>query len=263
MAFYSVNFCYDGIPASEYGLRISSLSDQGESVGASVELITQDIYRRPSVYLLGVKQTPALNIPISITVKDELSAEQASSISRWLFGQNTYKKLQILQPDMENIYYNCIFQNPSLIKIGNITRGFTATAVCDSPFAWEYPKREAFEFNDYSVYNSIRINNSSDSSDYYYPKMEVRANIFGGFLEIINETDNNRVFGINNLQPYEELIIDNNLQTITNSLYVNRIGTLESYGYKWFRYVPNANHLMVRGNIDYLAFINTFPKKIS
>ena len=84
MAFYGVNFIYDGIPASEYGLRISSLSEQGESVGASVELITQDIYRRPTVYLLGVKQTPVLSIPISVTVKDELTASQSSVISHCL-----------------------------------------------------------------------------------------------------------------------------------------------------------------------------------
>lgn len=263
MGFYALNFIYDGIPASDYGLRISSLSDQGESVGASVELITQDIYRRPSVYLLGVKQTPVLNIPVTITVKEELSASQSSAISRWLFGQSTYKKLQIIQPDMEYLYYNCIFQNPSLIKVGNITRGFNATAVCDSPFAWEYPKKEVYTFNDYSVYKNITVNNTSDSSDYYYPKMEVRANIFGGFLEIINESDKSRVFGISDLQPMEELIIDNSLQTITNTADVNRISTLEGYGYKWFRYVPNANYLTVRGNIDYLAFISTFPKKIS
>ena len=263
MAFYGYNFIYDGIPASEYGLRISSLSDQGESVGAGVELINQDIYRRHKVYLLGVKQTPVLSIPFSITVKDELSASQSSAISRWLFGRDSYKKLQILQPDMEDIYFNCIFQNNSLIKVGNITRGYTATAVCDSPFAWQYPKKEIFTFDNYSVYENILINNTSDVSDYYYPKMEVRANIFGGSLEITNISDNNRVFGISGLEPNEGLVIDNNLQSITNTADENRIDSLVSYSYKWFRLVPGANYLTIRGNISYLAFINTFPKKIS
>lgn len=261
--FYASNFIYDGIPASEYGLRISSLTEQEESVGANAELITQNIYRRPNIYLLGVKQSEALNIPISVTVEGELTADQSSAISRWLFGRESYKKLQILQPDMENIYFNCIFLNPSLIKIGNITRGFTATAVCDSPFAWEYPKKEMFTFDDYSVYENILVNNTSDSSDYYYPKMEVRANIFGGFLEIINNTDKKRVFGISDLQPNEALIVDNNLQTITNTSYENRIDSLIYYGYKWFRFVPGGNNLTIRGNISYLTFINSFPKKIS
>lgn len=263
MTFYGYNFIYDGIPASEYGLRISSLSEQGESVGASVELISQDIYRRPNAYLLGVKQTPVLSIPFSITVENELTASQASVISRWLFGRESYKKLQILQPDMENVYFNCIFQNPSLIKIGNITRGFTATAVCDSPFAWEYPKKEIFTYDNYSVYENVLINNTSDSSDYYYPKMEVRANIFGGSLEITNISDNNRVFGISSLEPNEGLLIDNSFQTITNTADENRIDSLVYYNYKWFRFIPGANYLTIRGNISYLAFINTFPKKIS
>jgi len=263
MAFYAYNFIYDGIPASEYGLRISSLSEQEETLGASTELITQDIYRRPNVYLLGVKQTPVLSIPISVTVKGELTAEQSSAISRWLFGRESYKKLQILQPDMENIYFNCIFQNPSLIKVGNITRGFTAIAVCDSPFAWEYPKKEMFTFDNYSVYENILVNNTSDSSDYYYPKMEIRTNIFGGFIEIINASDKNRMWGASDLGPNESLIVDNNLQTIVNTADENRIDSLIYYGYKWFRFVPGANYLTIKGNVSYLAFINTFPKKIS
>lgn len=263
MAFYASNFIYDGKPGSEYGLRISSLSEQGESVGASVELITQDIYRRPNVYLLGVKQTPTLSIPISVTVKKELTANQSSEISKWLFGHQTYKKLQIIQPDMEYVYYNCIFQNPSVIKIGNITRGFTATAVCDSPFAWQYPRKEMFTFDDYSVYQNIMINNLSDSSDYYYPKIEVRANIFGGSFEITNNSDKGRLFGVSNLLPNEGIIIDNSLQTITNTAGENRIGTLTYYNYKWFRYAPGENYLTIRGNISYLGFTNTFPKKIS
>lgn len=263
MSFYALDFVYDGIPASEYGLKISSLSEQEESAGASVELITEDIYRKPTVYLLGVKQTPVLNIPISITVENELSAEQSSVISRWLFGHQTYKKLQIIQPDMEYIYYNCIFQNPSLIKVGNITRGFTAIAVCDSPFAWEYPKKQIFTFDDYYVYTNIAVNNTSDSSDYYYPRMEIKANIFGGSIEIVNNSDNKRLFGISGLKPNEGIIIDNSLHTIKNTLNENRINAILPYGYKWFRYIPGANYLTIRGNIDYLAFINTFPKKVS
>lgn len=264
MAFYGVNFLYNGIPASEFGLRISSLSEQENSVGASVELMTQSIYRRPKEYLLGVKQSPVLNIPITITVQDELTATQVSAISKWLFGQSTYKKLQIVQPDMEYVYFNCIFTNPTLIQVGNITRGFSATAVCDSPFAWEFPKATNYNFRDYLVMESIVFNNTSDSSDYLYPILLARANMFGGYLRITNNSDTDRTFSIYNLQPNEVVVIDNDLQYATGAdTGVNHLRDMAYSGYKWFRYVPGANHLSVEGNIDALTFINQFPKKIS
>lgn len=264
MGFYACNFIYNGTPASQYGLRISSLSEQGESVGASVELITQSVYRKSRTYLLGVKHAPVLSIPITITVETELNATESSAISRWLFGNNTYNKLQIIQPDMENVYYNCIFQNPSLIKIGNITRGFTATAVCDSPFAWYYPKRENFEFNDYSVYEKVTINNISDIDDYVYPTLEVKVNMFGGSFEIINTSDKSRIFGLSNLKPNASIVINNDTQE-ASSPYTseNYLESMRHYHYKWFRYAPGANNLIIKGNIEYLSFINHFPKKIS
>ena len=146
MAFYASNFIYDGKPGSEYGLRISSLSEQGESAGASVELITQDIYRRPNVYLLGVKQTPTLSIPISVTVKKELTANQSSEISKWLFGHQTYKKLQIIQPDMEYVYYNCIFQNPSVIKNREHHKGIYSHGSMRLSFCVAIPKKRNVYF---------------------------------------------------------------------------------------------------------------------
>lgn len=264
MAFYAANFVYDGIPASEFGLRISSLSEQENSVGASVELMTQSVYRRSKEYLLGVKQAPVLNIPITITVENELTATQASTISKWLFGQSTYKKLQIVQPDMEYVYFNCIFTNPSLIQIGNITRGFSATAVCDSPFAWEFPKATSYNFRDYLVMENILFNNTSDSSDYLYPILLVRANMFGGYLRITNNSDNERAFYISNLQPNETVIIDNDLQYASGiETGINHLQDMAYSGYKWFRYIPGANNLSIEGHIDTLTFINQFPKKIS
>lgn len=262
--FYAQNFIYDGVPGSEFGLRISSLSEQSVADGASVSLITQDIYRRPSVYLLGVKETPVLNIPISITVEKELSAQQASAISKWLFGQQTYKKLQILQPDMEDVYYNCIITKPVPIKVGNIIRGFTATAECDSPFAWEYDEKFFFKFDNYMVNQHMTIDNPSDSSDYLYPKLVVAANIFGGSFEILNRSDNYRTFGIDGMNLNEKILVNNNTQQIVSAnTGEQKVNLLKNYNYKWFRLVPGRNYLTIKGNIKELGIILKAPKKIT
>ena len=86
MGFYAKYFIYDDVPSSDYGLIISNMDSESNHSGASVELMTQEVYRKPKVYLLGVQQKPVLSLPITISVQGELSAPEASSVSRWLFG---------------------------------------------------------------------------------------------------------------------------------------------------------------------------------
>jgi hypothetical protein len=264
MSFYASEFIYNGVPSSNFGLTISdtNVSDELSLPGANVSIISQEIYRKPKVYLFGVKQTPVLTIPISIFKYPEITAEEASVVSKWLFGQMDYKKLQIVQPDMQNIYYNCILTDPQIIKIGNIIRGFRATITCDSPYAWEFPKkiRYNYPFNNYYIETVAKINNSSDSPDYIYPKMNIAINIFGGSVKLINHTDNNRIFEITNLEQGEVLDIDNNMQTLKSSFYINHLKDL--YNYNWFRYVPGLNYVTISGNIEYVEFINEFPRKV-
>ena len=262
MGFWARNFVYDGIISSEYGLTITSNNDTG-SAGADVELYTQQIYRKPKPYLLGVQQTPVLSMPIHINVSDRLSATEDSIISKWLFGRNSYKKLQIIQPDMQYVYYNCIFTGKQTEIIGNIIRGYYATIICDSPFAWTYPKTITYTYpSGYLVNDTISMNNSSDMDDYTYPIVSFTMNTFGGSLSIINTSDDNREFAFTGLSAGEIITVDNNLQIITSSITgVNRLSNFTNY--KWFRYIPKMNDLQISGNISSLSFTNQFAKKIS
>ena len=263
MTFYAANFIYNSVISSDYGLVISSLGSSTSHQGAGVELFTESLYRRPKVYLMGVQETPVLSLPITITREEEISAEEASAISKWLFGQVNYKKLQIIQPDMQYVYYNCIFTNPSITRVGNIIRGFNATIVCDSPFAWEYPKQQTYYYGtDYStIDDDISYYNYSDSAIYTYPTVEVTTNCFVGDFDVINTTDNNRAFSFVDLPSNITLTINNDLQIVTSSDGVNR---LESFsGYNWFRLLPGINRINLSGNIDKFRIINEVPKKIA
>lgn len=62
MSFYASEFIYNGVPSSNFGLTISdtNASDELSLPGANVSIISQEIYRKPKVYLFGVKQAPVL-----------------------------------------------------------------------------------------------------------------------------------------------------------------------------------------------------------
>ena len=268
MSFYARNFIYDSIISSEYGLTISSDNDSSVS-GADVELHTQSIYRRPKAYLLGVQQTPVLSMPIYITVPLSLSSTESSVISRWLFGRTSYKRLQIIQYDMQYVYYNCIFTSPQIERVGNVIRGYRSKIVCDSPFAWEFPKTITYSYDGNTAYDDICINNTSDNDDYTYPEISFSINAYGGGLSIINTSDNNRKFVFYGLDANEVMTVNNDTQVISSSTGENRLpnfndgATTPSDFYKWLRYVPGENRLSIEGNISSLSLTHQFARKMS
>lgn len=266
MSFFGLNFIYGGITGSEFGLMISNIGSEGvtEIEGANVEPITQSIYRNPINYLLGVKQSPALSIPITFTVRDELNATQSSLISGYLFGRKTYLPLQIVQPDMEYIYYNCILVNPVVIKVGNTIRGYKATILCDSPFAWENNTIQTFRYNDFFVRESIIVNSTSDADMPIYPKLIIKTNQFEENIKITNTRDSEFLFGISKVPPLETIVVDNRLQTATSPVsYKNYLANMEGFGYNWLKLYPGINILTLEGCIDYITIISKFAKKVS
>lgn len=262
MGFYAKNFIYDGIISSEYGLRITS--DDSETVGSTrSEIISQNIYRRPKSFLLGVSNNEPLEMFVKLLVPDQLSALEDSVISRWLFGRMSYKKLQILQPDMQYLYYNCIFVEKQPIRYGNILRGYYANIVCDSPYAWEYPRTISYNYgtSTYDINENIVINNTSDNDDYIYPSMIFKTNTLGGYISILNASDSNREFRFDNLGANETITINNDLQIISSSTGQNRLPNFTNYN--WMRYVREKNILTIRGNIESISFTHQFAKKVS
>jgi hypothetical protein len=111
-------------------------------------------------------------------------------------------------------------------------------------------------------------------------------NLFGGSLSIINTNDDSessstgvnsieisnpdqsysvtsqagREFLIEDLSPFEEITVDNDLQIITSSLGEYRIN---NFNKNWFRYVSGNNNLNIRGNISSLSFTHQFVRKIA
>ena len=201
MSFYGYTSMFDGIPSETYDLFISS-PDGGEvevPAANDVTLLTETVWRRSVPYLYGVKQEPTLQFEVSFNSMNELTAIDSSLIGKWLFGQTQYKRLQIIQPDMDQVYFNCFLKNPRLHKVGNRIYGYRATVICDAPWAWEVDKTKTWTWTQELVTEWLQFDdslygdfggifpetqpcffNTGDNNDYIYPQLEFIMNAYGG-----------------------------------------------------------------------------------
>lgn len=288
MSFWAREFAFDGISSSMYDLVITSEGLGGSSHESSdsgnndIQLYTESIYRRPVEYLYGVQQTPVLEFTATVTSPSMLTSVDAELVQSWLFGQMNYKKLQIMQNDMQDVYFNCFLTQPKILRSGNFIRGFDFTVHCDSPWAWTFPKTISLT-NNFNG-NTFAFHNQSNSAYYLYPKLDIL--LTGGTdkgVKITNITDNGRVFQLygsianprNYVNPYEGFTIDNDKQifqaysgaTFTNNkLNISNAilspGRLDIFNCNWLRFVPGQNLLIAEGNISNVSMTYQFARKI-
>jgi phage-related protein len=266
MAFYASSFIYDGTPSDNFGLLISEI--EGSAVdstmgSSSMDILNQKIYRRSSPYQYGM--TPSENLSFEISANtltgDEIDAEDFQIIQAWLFSPRTYRKLLIMQPDMESVYFNCIFNNPKIMRVGNKIVGFTATVTCDAPYAFNFPKTTTYTYSVPIVDSSVVFYNSSDDKGaYLYPSTVITMNSTGGSVTVTNSSDASRVFTITGLSGGEVITIDSSTQILSSSLGLMRMGNFNKH---FLRFVPGVNNLRLQGNFSSMAVtVQTVAKKI-
>lgn len=257
MSFYAKSFIYNGIPSDTFGLFISDLdaSAINSSMGSfDVTLYEQKIYRKQTPYFFGATGVPHLEFDMSCFSEQELTAEDFEGVQRWLFGSTSYKTLQIVQEDMQEVVFYAILNSPEIIRVGNIIMGCKFHVVCNSPYGFKYPQTVVYTYTASIVdANEIFYNASDDISNYLYPTTVITMNNIGGDITITNSDDVNRVFEFTDLQPNEVITIDNSLQTISSSTGLKRLSLFNKH---FLRFVPNVNHLHIQGNV--LSISNTF-----
>jgi hypothetical protein len=207
-------------------------------------------------YFYGVKQTGNLVFPIKMLSEKPLDHYDVSAISRNFFNKQSYKYLQIIQPDLEGIFFKCMLINPKKVCIGKEVYGFSCDVYCKENHAWT----DEFTYN-YSIINpnqNIVINNLSDLDDYLYPYISFTTSNTTTSFSIKNITDNNREFKFTSISGNETIGVDNDRQIITSSTINNR---LNNFNLKWLRLVSGNNNLVVNGNGS-MFFKMRFPKKI-
>jgi len=260
--FWGKSFIWDSIPSETYNLGIVNF-DTGKinsPAGSDIDIIPKSIYRRPRSYLYGVSQRPVLQFSLTIGSPDYVDATTRSLIEKYLFGHTSYKKLQILETDLQDVYFNCLITKGSAQYIGNMNIGFECEVVCDSPWAWEFPKTLYIDYPENVVTDvNYTFFNASDNNDYTYPSVEFRRNNVGSDIKITNYSDNNREFAFTALSNNEVITVDNDRQIMTSSTGVYR---LNKFNKNWLRFVPGANNLNFYGGMSYLQIVTQNARKV-
>ena len=263
MAFYGYEFLFDNVSSSIFGLFISDLESSGvinSPMGSSVTPSTKKILRNPIEYIYSVEQGPVLEFDLSFNSATPISAYDRNLIGSVLFGQAEYKKLQIVQPDLQDIYFNCIITSATATYVGNLHYGWRCHIRCDSPYAYEFPKIYQRTNTSGGIWSElININNLSVSSDYTYPLVVFTTNGIGTSFSITNLTDANRVFAFGGISANETISVDNHKQIIKSSTGLMRISY---FNLNWLRLLPGINVLNVVGGYGTYNIVYTPLKKI-
>jgi len=264
MPFYSSSFVYDSRPSSYFNLYVSEIGGDGSSTwngASSMEIYNKKLYRRSTPYFYGSAVGDNMEFELSFTSPEDIDSRTSELIQKWLFSSRSYKKLMIVQPDMQDVYMNVILNDPQVVREGNLIRGYTCTAQCDSPFGgWKFPKTKVYTYTAEVIDNTVTFNNSSDDGgNYLYPQLLITMNNAGGDITITNQSDGDRVFSFIDLSPNEILTVDNSLQQISSSTDLKR---MSKFNKKFFRLIPGINTIRFQGNVSSIAMTYQFVAKI-
>jgi len=254
---------YDSIPSETFNLEILGLDTTGAESpndgSGKLSIVEQYIYGRPKPYFYGVYFNSRLSFPVSFFSPTEVTAVDLSYIQRWLFARSGYKQLAIIQPDMDDVYFNCILTDPQVVRRGNLIYGVNGTVNCDSEFAWTYPKTLSYSYSSAPSGSGLIFYNNSHYDGYLYPSMTFTMKSGGGDLTITNTSDNSRQFIFTSLGSGEIITIDNDKKIISSSLGYRR---LANFNKNFMRFVPGVNSLSITGNIGAMTITYQFARRL-
>nr|DAZ00488.1 MAG TPA: distal tail protein [Caudoviricetes sp.] len=266
MAFWGDYFVYDGIPCTEFGLRLYEVN--GVTPGEAKFSVASDISEdrvssryRPLFY--GVTQNEPLSFKMVFGADKELAnsggffdAWDREAISSWLSPLDGYKWLEIEQDDMEQVRYRCIIEELEMVEIGNLPIAFSCTVRCDSPFAYQYPVTYSYTCQGNT---NILLRNLGSYRGGYQPKLKITTNGTDS-IKIINHSDNDRTFEFTGLPQsyFLEIEVDNENGVITNNMDLN---LYPYFNFEFFKLICGDNSLEVVGDCK-LEITCEFPVSV-
>lgn len=268
MAFYGCDFIFDGKSSATFDLMlydVGSSNEDGkfETGGKIVEIRTA---WRHSPLHYGVTRNNPLVFKITFGANLEriddgeyLTRSEMEEIATWLTDYDDYKNLEIIQSDMNGIYYKCIITDLEYKTVGKYPWYFEATVTCDSPYA--YYSTSTYTYN-FGTTPSVAFRNKS-SSQFYRPKLIITSSSSSAnnSVTITNTSDNNRQFQITGIPAGNVVItVDNENEVITNNQGLNLYGNLT--GFKFFRLVRGINNLIFSGANISIQIVCDFPVNI-
>ena len=242
-------FILDGIASEIYGLSIVFINNDYNFVpsGSQVNLQTDRVDNSAETFIMNEIQDIPLEFPIEI-IGENMDVFKQVEVKRWLYGKFGYRKLQICSEDFANtFYFNCKLMAQQDI-VFNDPNGFTFNVVCDSPYAWEFPRIVRYEFPNQQIF-SFLFNNESGDLERMNPIVEFQTTISNTSFSLVNKTDDNREFKFTGLQGNEIITVDNKNKIITASSGLQRLG---NFNKKFFRLLQGVNEIQAVGQCEYL-----------
>lgn len=139
MAFKACKFIYDGISSDEYGVCLCSIGGKkmGDGdINNSFSVVSDHVSRRHQPIHYGVSKSDHMEFDIVFAAEQKLDRMDVEAIAGWLLGRTKFAPLVIQQDDLLGVQYKVIFTTMSKISVAGMAVGFSAHAVCDSPYAY-------------------------------------------------------------------------------------------------------------------------------
>jgi len=263
IAFTAFNFIYDDVPTEHHGLVITNINGGGESIsssGSQITPISDHVFRDPVHHLLAIDQGEPLQFEIELTSQKAKDRFEVASIARWLTEQDDYKKLQIDQFDLKNVYFNCLFTNMSNIYYQNNAFSFRCTVVCDAPWAWEWEKTRKWSFKNLSV-NTDKIFNTSSSKNLLKPIVGFTLAGSNTSFSIVNKSMNDLTMSFTDLLVGEKVYIDCRTYEV-KSLSRPDIYIIDKFNKKFLGFKQGMNVLEFRGLVDDVTIKYQYALKV-
>lgn len=255
--FNATHFTYDGVYSGVYGLMIADFDDSGTTETAAFSPVLHTI--KPATlnrfFHTGITYDELPQHQFSILSETPIPDVTRREILSWLVARDSFKVLQIHQPDLEDYYYRCVFTDVQIIFVNGHCCGFRLTANFDSPY--QYGRPTGFSDKVISGTEEVTIINNSDVHGYVFPKVVFQSstglesdalpgNTPLSIIKITNLTDStNRVFEFVNLYANETVTVDNEMRYIKS----DRNGEkLSNFNKNWLRLRPGKNVLKIETN---------------
>lgn len=247
--FNATHFTYDGVFSGTYGLLIADFDDSSvvETSAFSPSLNTNKPSKINRFFHNGIVYEAAPQHQFSIISEQPINELVRREILSWLVGRDSYKVLEIHQPDLEDYEYRCVFTNTEIIYVHGECHGFRLTANFDS--IYQHGRPSVLSVSGTGVEKTVTIMNNSDiKDDYVYPMVYFKSSaaVNGNNIFITNITDDSqRHFIFKGLYDNEEVTVDNELKHISSS----RAGEkLSAFNKNWLRLRPGVNRLKITIN---------------
>lgn len=268
--FTGEEFMYNNISSSKFGLTIGYIENTSSSentLSTKVDFITQKLPRRSKVYHLGSVANEQLSFTLSFFRDSPIFPDEREAIAHWLTSNTEFKKLQIIQDNMNTIYYNCYFDEFKYVVFSAQAYGFTATIICDAPFAWKNPQfvektNEMITEGIYPNQTSLKLYNISSDSNMTKPtSIIVELGENSNEFRLTNHSNNNEYFQFNGLVVGEKVSINCDLQIIESLTRPNTI-IVDKFSGEFLELINGLNKITVEGQIKYIRIDYQSGRKV-